>query len=134
MAKKGLKLEPYRQSKLQTFTVEVYCHKGLRQCAPVKRVKGCWMDPQTVQGYTVMCAWNKQSKSFGEDPTLGLVFASVVLQSDGIWVYGMEHVSMTKTYYQAWHLLPEPNEFTEEVKDAKRRINRSGGASKAIPG
>lgn len=131
MAKKVLKLEPFCQAKTQKFTVEVYCHKGLRQVAPVKRVKGCWMDSHVVQGYSVLCAWDEQSNSFDFAPTLGLVFPSVVLQMDGIWVYGMEHVGM-KSYYQVWHLLPEPNEFTEE-ENAKKRINRSGGASKTIP-
>jgi len=131
MAKKALKLEPYRQSKLQTFTVEIFCHKGERMPAPVKRVKGCWMDPQT-QGYTVMCAWTKQ-RSLSTRNRLELVFASVVLQADGIWVYGMEQVSFNKTYYQVWHLLPEPNEFTTEEDNAKKRVNRSGRSGKASP-
>ena len=125
--KKGLKLEPYRESKLQTFTVDIFCHQGERMHSPVKRIKGCWMT-QEGQNYTILTANNKQLKCYDDNPTAGLVFASVVLQTDGIWVYGMEHIGWTKTYYQVWHLLPEPNEFTEN-KDAKKRSNRSGGSS-----
>lgn len=83
--------------------------------APVKRIKGCWTNQETVEhlGYPVLTVWNKELKT--QDPAGNLIFASIVLQQDGIWVYGMEQVGMTtKTYYQVWHLLPEPNEFTGE--------------------
>ena len=132
--KKPLTLEPYRKKTLTTFTVEVYCIDGMRQAAPVKRMKGMFVQQEMVQGYTVMSFWDKESwakHSFDSEPPLYLVFASTVMQMDGIWVYGMEQFfkgDKLNCYYQALCLLPEPNEYTEET-DVKKGANRSGGSS-----
>jgi hypothetical protein len=129
VTKKALKLEPHRNAKLQTYTVEVYCHKGERMSSPVKRIKGCWTQQEVVQGYTILEINNKQKPAYDSEPTGFLVFATTVLQMDGIWVYGMEQIGM-KTYYQVWCLLPEPNEYT----DGEKGSNRSRGAGEGVAG
>lgn len=128
MTKKPVKLEEYRQPTVQLWTVEIYCHKGERMPAPVKRLKNIWIQEEAVQGYKIVSL----HRSDGYERITSLVFANVVIQNvviqpDGVWIYGMEHGDLerpSKNYYQAWCLLPEPNSYSEKALDGRGTIKK----------
>lgn len=116
MAKKPIPQEPYRRATAQYYTVEVFCHKGLRQPAPVKRITNCLVHSERTAVGLSVTARDTRKKNW-DDVVGQLVLADLQLGMDGLWVHGVEGFDQAKTFYQVWFLRPEPNEFSPHEQE-----------------